>query len=96
MPSLNTGNAILSNAIAVDSSYNVSINGSIAIGAASASTFKAYIVGDVFGSTGFYTRNTADTFLGSSNNGSGIIVNGTTLVTKIVSGGNTVATFAFQ
>jgi hypothetical protein len=94
MPSLNTGNAILSNAIAVDSSYNVSINGSIAIGAASASTFKAYIVGDVFGSTGFYTRNTADTFLGSSNNGSGIIVNGTTLVTKIVSGGNTVATFA--
>jgi len=48
MPSLNTGNAILSNAIAVDSSYNVSINGSIAIGAASASTFKAYIVGDVF------------------------------------------------
>ena len=49
---------------------------------------------DVFALMGVFTRNSADTFIGSSNNTSGIKVNGSTLETKIVSGGNVVATFA--
>lgn len=49
---------------------------------------------DVFALMGVFTRNSADTFIGTSNNTSGIKVNGSTLETKIVSGGNVVATFA--
>jgi hypothetical protein len=41
MPSLNTGNAILSNAIAVDSSYNVGIGG------AASGSFKLQVTGNV-------------------------------------------------
>jgi hypothetical protein len=55
---------------------------------------EATFSSDLFALMGVFTRNSADTFIGSSNNTSGITVNGTTLVTKIVSGGNTVATFA--
>jgi hypothetical protein len=53
-------------------------------------SYKLSVEGDTYSSLGFYVRDSANTFIGSSNSMSGIIVNGTSYDTNIVSGGNSV------
>jgi hypothetical protein len=71
MPSLNTGNAILSNAIAVDSSYNVGIGG------AASGSFKLQVTGTT-NLTGALTGTSA-TFTANAN---GVVLNAATGTTN--------------
>jgi hypothetical protein len=89
MPSLNTGNAILSNAIAVDSSYNVGIGG------AASGSFKLQVTGNgIFNNSsamalqvngGTFTQATASSYsLGIGNTGGFDLTLGTSSTAGVI------------
>jgi hypothetical protein len=89
MPSLNTGNAILSNAIAVDSSYNVGIGG------AASGSFKLQVTGNgIFNNSssmalqvngGTFTQATASSYsLGIGNTGGFDLTLGTSSAAGVI------------
>ncbi len=77
----------ISNLYSLTNYITADASGKIGIGTSSP-ILKLQIEGDTYSTTGFFVRNSAETFIGSLNGNSGMYVNGTTLNTIISSGGN--------
>jgi len=82
-----TASGTVGNSLIYDNGTSVGVN-------TTTLTLKFNVAGDTYSSQGFFVQNNADTFLGSLNNTSGMVVNGGTGAnpsnTYIVAGGNRV------